>query len=44
MSGFMNPAEFAKIHQSEESFWWYRGMRAVLFHMLEPYLKGLYGE
>ena len=40
MSGFMNPAEFANIRQSEEDFWWYRGMRAILFRMLEPYLAG----
>ena len=40
MSGFMNPAEFANIRQSEEDFWWYRGMRATLFRMLEPHLKG----
>ena len=35
MSG-MNPAEFANIRQSEESFWWYRGMREILFGMLDP--------
>jgi SAM-dependent methyltransferase len=40
MSGFMNPAEFANIRQSEGSFWWYRGMRAALLGMLQPYLKG----
>ena len=40
MSGFMNPAEFVNIRQAEENFWWYRGMRAALFGMLEPYLKG----
>src|SRR5947208_3006251 len=40
MSGFMNPAEFANIRQSEEHFWWYRGMRAALFGMLEPHLAG----
>jgi SAM-dependent methyltransferase len=40
MSGFMNPAEFANIRRSEEDFWWYRGMRATLFRMLEPHLKG----
>jgi SAM-dependent methyltransferase len=40
MSGFMNPAEFANIRQSEEDFWWYRGMRAILFRMLEPHLAG----
>src|SRR5205085_1914068 len=34
----MNPAEFANIRQSEEHFWWYRGMRRILFHMLEPFL------
>lgn len=36
----MNPAEFANIRQSEEDFWWYRGMRAILFRMLEPHLAG----
>ena len=36
----MNPAEFANIRQSEENFWWYRGMRASLFRMLEPHLSG----
>ena len=40
MSGFMNPAEFANIRQSEETFWWYRGMREILFRMLEPHLAG----
>ena len=40
MSGFMNPAEFANIRQSEEDFWWYRGMRSILFRTLEPYLAG----
>src|SRR5690242_10820865 len=40
MPGFMNPAEFANIRASEEHFWWYRGMRAILFRFLEPHLKG----
>lgn len=40
MNGFMNPAEFANIRQSEEHFWWYRGMRETLFRMLEPHLAG----
>ena len=40
MSGLMNPAEFANIRQSEEDFWWYRGMRATLFRMLDPHLAG----
>lgn len=36
----MNPAEFANIARSERSFWWYRGMRRILFRMLDPYLEG----
>ena len=40
MSSLMNPAEFANIRQSEENFWWYRGMRSILFRMLEPHLTG----
>jgi SAM-dependent methyltransferase len=40
MSEFMNPAEFANIAESEKDFWWYRGMRRILFRLLEPYLSG----
>jgi SAM-dependent methyltransferase len=40
MSGFMNPAEFANIRKSEETFWWYRGMRDIFFRLLEPHLAG----
>lgn len=40
MSGSMNPAEFAKIRAVEESFWWYRGMRRILFRVVDPLLKG----
>src|SRR5262245_52408173 len=40
IEGFMNPAEFANIRRSEKDFWWYRGMRAILFRMLEPHLAG----
>ncbi len=40
MSGLMNPAEFAHIARSERDFWWYRGMRAILFRILDPYLAG----
>ena len=40
MSGFMNPAEFANIRKSERNFWWYRGMRAILFRTMAPYLDG----
>jgi SAM-dependent methyltransferase len=36
----MNPAEFANIRKSEEHFWWYRGMRDILFRFLAPYLEG----
>jgi len=40
MSGLMNPAEFANIAKSERDFWWYRGMRTILFRMLDPFLEG----
>src|SRR5512146_2862205 len=40
MSGFMNPAEFANIAQSEKDFWWYLGMRAIFFRIVDPYLAG----
>jgi SAM-dependent methyltransferase len=40
MKSFMNPAEFANIAGCERDFWWYRGMRAILFRMLEPHLAG----
>ena len=36
----MNPAEFANIANSEKDFWWYRGMRTILFRMLSPHLAG----
>jgi SAM-dependent methyltransferase len=39
MSG-MNPAEFANIAKSERDFWWYRGMRAIFFRALDPFLAG----
>jgi SAM-dependent methyltransferase len=32
----MNPAEFANIAEAEEHFWWYRGMRRILFRLLDP--------
>jgi SAM-dependent methyltransferase len=34
-----NPAEFATIARHEESFWWYRGMRAIQLGVLAPYLE-----
>jgi len=35
----MNPAEFANIARCEQDFWWYRGMRKILFRFLDPYLR-----
>lgn len=32
----MNPAEFANIARAEEKFWWYRGMRQIMFRLLDP--------
>jgi SAM-dependent methyltransferase len=34
-----NPAEFATIARHEESFWWYRGMRAIQLGVLAPYIE-----
>ena len=36
----MNPAEFANIANAEKDFWWYRGMRDILFRMMGPHLAG----
>jgi ubiquinone/menaquinone biosynthesis C-methylase UbiE len=35
----MNPAEFANIAAAEQDFWWYRGMRRILFRLLDPIVK-----
>jgi SAM-dependent methyltransferase len=35
----MNPAEFANIAEAEHTFWWYRGMRRILFGLLDPLVK-----
>ncbi len=32
----MNPAEFDNIARAERDFWWYRGMREILFRLLDP--------
>ncbi len=32
----MNPAEFANIARAEAVFWWYRGMREILYALLDP--------
>jgi SAM-dependent methyltransferase len=34
----MNPAELAHIAELEDSFWWYAGMRKILFSLLDPVL------
>ncbi|MGH9675338.1 MAG: methyltransferase domain-containing protein [Bryobacteraceae bacterium] len=36
----MNPAEFATIARSEQNFWWYRGMRRILFRLLDDEARG----
>lgn len=36
----MNPAEFPNIAHQERDFWWYRGMREILFRVMDPYLAG----
>jgi SAM-dependent methyltransferase len=36
----MNPAEYANIARAERDFWWYRGMRKILFRLLDRYLAG----
>ncbi len=32
----MNPAEFATLEHSERNLWWFRGMRKILFRLLDP--------
>lgn len=32
----MNPAEFAHLAAAEERMWWFRGMRRILFDLLDP--------
>ena len=32
----MNPAELPNIAALEDSFWWYSGMRTILFELLDP--------
>jgi SAM-dependent methyltransferase len=36
----MNPAEFANIARAEADLWWYRGMRAILFRVLDAAAAG----
>ena len=35
----MNRAEFANIARAEKGLWWYRGMREILFRLLDPLVK-----
>jgi len=35
----MNSAEFANIAKAENDFWWYRGMREIMFGLLDPAAK-----
>ncbi|MGB9606893.1 MAG: class I SAM-dependent methyltransferase, partial [Bryobacteraceae bacterium] len=32
----MNPAEFHFLAHAEREFWWFRGMRRIMFSMLDP--------
>ena len=32
----MNPAEFGTLRRSESDLWWFRGMRQILFDLLDP--------
>lgn len=36
----MNPAEFANIARAEDQLWWFRGMRRMLFRLLDPLAGG----
>lgn len=36
----MNAAEFANIAKAESAFWWYRGMRQIMFSLLDPTTRG----
>ena len=36
----MNPAEFVNIAHTERDFWWYTGMRRILFTLLDPLVRG----
>jgi ubiquinone/menaquinone biosynthesis C-methylase UbiE len=36
----MNPSEFAYIAAAEEKMWWFRGMRRILFALLDGEIRG----
>lgn len=39
-----NPSDFANILRTEESFWWFRGMRKISFALLDPWIGRLPGR
>lgn len=38
--GLINPAGFAELAKAEREFWWHRGMRRILFRLLDPLAAG----
>ncbi len=40
MEGLINPAAFAELAKAEREFWWHRGMRRILFRLLDPLVAG----
>jgi SAM-dependent methyltransferase len=40
MGGLINPAAFAELAKAEREFWWHRGMRRMLFRLLDPLVAG----
>lgn len=40
----MNPAEFEFLARAEEHFWWFCGMRRILFSLLDPFVRARHIE
>ena len=38
-TGEMNPAEFSNIAKLEQTLWWFRGQRKILYRFLDPIVK-----
>ncbi|HWR49472.1 MAG TPA: class I SAM-dependent methyltransferase [Bryobacteraceae bacterium] len=36
----ITPEEFAKLAKAEKDHWWHRGMRSILFRLLDPMIAG----
>jgi len=34
-----NPSDFSNIARTEETFWWFRGMRGISFALLDPWMR-----